>query len=323
MRRPDPIEQALNRLGALKNVAANPAVVAQELKVFLKNRSNLVVAKAAKVVREMHTGELIPHLVTTFQRLMANPEKLDKGCAALTEIASALYELDYPEPEIYLLGIHHIQMEGSFGPPVDAAAKLRGLSALGLARTRHPYALDEIVSLLVDAWPEARIGAIRALTSNGGQTGALLLKLKILTGESEPDVLAECFTGLLASAPEASLPLIAGYIDSEDLAVAEVALLALGSSRLPAAFDLLKAKCRERAKAPLKKALLAAIGMVRSEEAIEFLLSVLEESHGQAARDVIPVLASFRGNDRVRSQVETIISQRDDERLTELFRQQF
>lgn len=322
MRRSDPIEQALDRLSALKNDAATPGVV-DELKAFLKNRSNLVIAEAAKAVREMRELELIPHLITTFHRLMANPAKLDKGCTALTEIAAALYELDYVEPEIYLLGIHHIQMEGSFGPPVDTAAKLRGLSALGVARTRHPHALDEIVSLLVDAWPEARIGAIRALTSNGGQAGALLLKLKILSGESEPDVLAECFTGLLAAAPETALPLVAGYIDSEEPAVAEMALLALGSSRLPAVFDLLKAKCREGVKAPLKKALLAAIGMVRSEEAIEFLLSVLGESHGQAAQDVIPVLAIFRGNDRVRSQVEAIISQRGDKKLTELFRRDF
>src|SRR5262249_4120556 len=157
----------------------------------------------------------------------------------------ALYEMDYAEPEVYLLGIHHVQMEGSFGPPVDAAAKLRAISALALARTRHSAALDEIVSLLVDEWPEARLGAVRALALHGGAAGALLIKLRILTGEGQPDVLGECFSGLLAAAPERSLPLVAGFIDSgsidsgsidsKDTAVAEAALLALGSSRLPEA----------------------------------------------------------------------------------------
>ena len=201
MKKPDPIEKALDRLTALKNEAGG-ASVAAELKSFLENRSNLVVAKAAKIACLVRATELVSELVRAFHRLMVNPSKLDKGCAATTGIVGALYELDHAEPEIYLLGIHHIQMEGSFGPPVDVAAKLRGISALALARTRHPSALDEIVSLLVDEWPEARVGAVRALAVNGGPAGALLLKLKILTGEREPDVLAECFSGLLSTAPE-------------------------------------------------------------------------------------------------------------------------
>src|SRR5215467_506900 len=141
MKKVDPTEQALDRLAILRNEAASPAIV-QELRAFLKNRSNLVIAKAAKVAGKARMMELVPDLVEAFERLMKNPAKLDKGCSALTEITDALYEMDYVEPEIYLRGIHHVQMEGSFGPPVDAAAKLRGLSALGLARTRFPNALD-------------------------------------------------------------------------------------------------------------------------------------------------------------------------------------
>lgn len=320
MPRSDPVEQALDRLSALKNEAETPAV-SKELKAFLKNRSNFVVAKAAKIVDERRITELLPDLVAAFQRLMTNPQKLDKGCAAVTEIVAALYELDYLEPEIYLMGIHHVQMEGSFGPPVDAAAKLRGLSAMALARTRYHRALEEIVSLLVDRWPPARIGAVRALASNGGQAGALLLKLKILTGESEPDVLAECFSGLLAAAPESSVPLIAGYIDFEDLAIAEAALLALGSSRLPEALNVLKE--RWPANAPLRKAHLVAIAMVRSEEAIEFLLSLLAESSIQTAKDLIVALAVFRSNEKVRDRVKVLISQRNDKSLNEAVSTEF
>jgi len=250
MKRPDPTEQALDRLSVLRTQAVTSSAVVQEFRSFLKNRSNLVVAKAAKVAAELHISELLPELVTAFHRLMKDPAKLDKGCAATTEIAAALYELDYVEPEIYLPGIHHVQMEGSFGPPVDAAARLRALSALGLARTRCREALDEIVSLLVDPWPEARIGAVRALASNGGEAGALLLKLKILTGETEPDVLAECFSGLLEIAPERSLPLVAKYADSEELAIAEAALLAIGSSHRPEAFQFLQSKWERSAGSP-------------------------------------------------------------------------
>jgi hypothetical protein len=322
LKKPDPIEQALDRLAALKSVPGDPHVAA-ELKAFLKNRSNFVVAKAAKIASQMRATELIPELMEAFHRFMQNTSKLDKGCAATTAIAGTLYELDYAEPEVYMLGIHHVQMEGSFGPPVDAAAKLRAISAMGLARTRHPAALDEIVSLLAYQWPEARVGAVRALAVNGGSAGALLLKLKILTGDSQPDVLAECFSGLLAVAPERSLLLIAGFIDSPDPAVAEAALLALGSSRRPEALDLLKARWERTAGSQLRKTVLVAIAMIRSDAAIEFLLELLAECPPAVVKDVVAALAIFRDNERVRSRVESVVERRNEKTANELFRQTF
>ena len=203
------------------------------------------------------------------------------------------------------------------------SAKLRGITAQALARTRYPAALHEIVSLLIDQWPEARIGAVRALAVNGGSAGALLLKLKILMGEGEPDVLAECFSGLLAAAPYQSLPLIERFIDSEDPAVAEAALLALGSSRLPEALDLLKAKLERTATGPLRKMVLLAIAMIRSDAAIEFLLALLSDCTPTKAQEVIAALAFFRTNDRVRSQVEAVVARRNDKRVLEIFHQEF
>jgi hypothetical protein len=323
MKKPDPVEQALDRLSSLRSGGKLSAPAMQELKMFLKNKSNQVVAKAAKVAGELHAMGLVDDLVLAFHRFMANPQKLDKGCAATTEIAAALYQMDYLEPEIYLLGVHHVQMEGSFGPPVDAAAKLRAVSALGLARTRHPQALEEIVQLLVDPWPQARIGAIRALASNGGHAGALLLRLKVLTGEDELDVLAECFSGLLASTAESSLPLVAAYIESEDQAFAEAALLAIGASRLPQALTLLQTRWEKSAFSPLRRALLLAIAMVRSEAAIEFLISLLPDSNAQTGKDIIAALALFRDNGKVRADVEQAVSALNDKTLSEAFREEF
>lgn len=322
MKKPDPVEQALERLAALKNEAEGPAI-ATELKSFFANRSNFVVAKAAKIAGQARAVELVPELVKAFHRLMQSPAKLDKGCAATTEIVSALYDLDYTEPEIYLMGIHHVQMEGSFGPPVDAAAKLRAISALALARTSHPAALDEIVSLLVDEWPEARIGAVRALAVNGGPAGALLLKLKILTCDSQPDVMGECFSCLITAAPERSLPLVARFIDSEDAAIAEAALLALGSSRLPAAFDVLRDKWERSAGGPLRKVVLLSIAMIRSDAAIEFLLILLAECSPAIAKDVLAALALFRNNENTRSRIEVVVKRRNEDSLNELFAQEF
>ncbi|HXB20825.1 MAG TPA: HEAT repeat domain-containing protein [Candidatus Solibacter sp.] len=323
MKKPDPVEQALDRLSTLRSGDGPPSEVAQELKRFLGNRSSLVSAKAAKIAGELRSSQLVPDLVAAFERLMADPHKLDKGCAALTEIVAALYEMDYLEPEIYLKGMHHVQMEGAFGPPVDAAAKLRGLSALGLARTRHPYALDEIVALLVDPWPRARIGAVRALASNGGEAGALLLKLKIMTGDDEPDVIAECFSGLLVDASERSLLFVAKYADAEDPAIAEAAILAIGSSRLPAAFDRLKEKWERSVGAALKRVLLLAMAMTKSEAAIAFLISLLEGSNAQTAKDTITALAIYRDNEKIRRSIEDAITRRGDKNLIEALRREF
>jgi hypothetical protein len=319
MKKPDPIEQALDRLGALRSEGAAPDAVALELRKFLGHRSNLVVAKAAKIAGELHSGKSMPDLVTAFERLMADPQKLDKGCAAVTEIIGALFDLDCIEPEIYLRGIHHVQMEGSFGPPVDAASKLRAFSALGLVRTRYPHAMEEAVDLLVDREPEARIGAVRALASNGGDAGALLLRLKVLNGDSEPDVIAECFSGLLASASERSLSFVAEYADSEDAAIAEAAILALGMSRRPAAFDLLKRIWERSAHGLLRKTLLLAMALTRAEAAVEFLVALLESGTVQTAKDTITALALYRDNERIRQLIEAAVSRRGEKQLIEAF----
>ncbi|HEV2986957.1 MAG TPA: HEAT repeat domain-containing protein [Candidatus Angelobacter sp.] len=294
-----------------------------ELKRFLNHKSNLVAAKAAKTVGHLRCSQLVPDLVSAFERIMSDPPKLDKGCAALTEIASALYDMDYLEPEIYLKGIHHVQLEGSFGPPVDVAAKLRAISALGLVRTRYPHALDEVVSLLVDSVTQARIGAVRALASNGGEAGDLLLKLKVLTGDEEPDVMAECFSGLLASASERSLQFVSQYADSHDPETSGAALLAIGSSRHPAAFDLLKEKWESMIRSTRRKTLLLAMALTRSDAAIAFLISLLESGNTQSAKDSLTALAIYRDNEKVRGSVEEAVSGRGDKSLSEAFQQEF
>ncbi len=241
MSKSDPVEKALNALSELRHTNS-PETVSKELRAYLANRSNLVVAKAAKIAGELHATELISELVAAFERLMKDPQKLDKRCAAVTEIVGALYEMDYCEPEVYLRGLRHVQMEASFGPPVDAAAALRGMCAQGLLRTRYRDALTEVLQLLVDREPPARLGAVRALALNGGEAGVLLLRLKALTGDAEPEVLGQCFSGLLAAAPEQSLAFVAKYVDDEDESTAGAAIWALGESRLSSAVEILKEK---------------------------------------------------------------------------------
>jgi hypothetical protein len=322
MAKNDPIERSLDRLGELRH-AEPTAAVTEELRGFLRNRSNLVVAKAAVVVRELRIIALTPELVGAFDKFMADAPRLDKRCAAVTEITNALYELDYTDPAPYLAGIKHVQLEGSYGPPVDEAAKLRAVSAQGLLRTHHADALSEVVQLLVDREPAARIGAVRALAVNGGEAGILLLRLKVLTGDEEPAVLAECFGGLLAGSPEKSVAFVAGYIDADDEATAEAAMLALGDSRLPAAYAVLREKWNRTVLMPEKKVLLVSIAASKLDEAIAFLVSLVESASVPIAAAAIEALSIYRHNERVSKSISSAAQSRSENAVVEAYRSRF
>jgi hypothetical protein len=322
MAKSDPMERALDRLGELRHAEA-PETVTEEVRQFLRNRSNLVVAKAAEIVRQLGIATLTPDMVTAFNKLMADAPRLDKRCAAVTEIVSALYELNYDEPAPYLRGLQHIQMEASFGPPVDEAAKLRAVSAQGLLRTRYPDAIADVTLLLVDREPAARIGAVRALAVNGGESGILLLRLKVLTGDAEPAVLGECFSGLLAASPNKSVPFVARYVDCKDSDVAEAALLALGESRLPAAYEVLREKWYRTAGMPGKKILMVSMAATKLEEAIAFLVSLVETESIPTAADAVHALSIYRRNERVRKAVTAAVLAQHNETLANHFRRDF
>ena len=322
MAKNDPIERALNRLSELRHAELSDTMT-RELREFLRNRSNLVVAKAAVVVRELSLVALLPDLVAAFSKFIADAPRLDKRCAALTAIASALYELDYVEPEPYLAGIEHVQLEGSYGPPVDEAAKLRAVSALGLLRTRHADRSSEVLQLLVDREPAARIGAIRALGVNGGEAGVLLLRLKVLTGDTEPAVMAECFSALLAASADKSVKFVAKYIDSDNEATAEAAMLALGESRLPAAYSVLQEKWNRTILMPAKRVLLAAMAVSKLEDAIAFLVSLVESANAQTAVAAVEALCIYRHNERVSKSVLTAALTRKEKAVLEAFRDSF
>ncbi len=314
MAKRDPIEQALNRISALKAADVDAAFV-DELRTLLNDRSNLVAAKAAKLAGARRVAALTPELVAAFHKLIADAPRVDKHCAVLTEIVAALYEMDYAEPEVFRRGLSHVQMEPSYGGAVDAAAQLRGLCAMGLVRTRDREALADVVALLVDPEPPARIGAVRALATNGGEAGALALRLKVLTGESEPEVLAECFFGLLAAQSASSVAFVARYVDAEEAAIAEAAILALGASRGPHAIPVLKEKWERTGPGPMKKVLLFALATSRNEEALQFLLALLGSAPIGTAIEVLSALCEQRPSESIRAAIQSAVEHRAHESL--------
>lgn len=306
MRRPDPTEEALHTVRRIED--------ARELAPFLRHKSPTVVGRAARKAAELEGGELTTELVEAFRRLMKDPAKLDRGCQALIHIATALAKRDAPVAEIYMAGIRHIQMEGSFGPPVDAAAPLRGVCAAGLVRMVYPEALLEVTDLMLDAWAQARTGAIRAFAESGRPEAEVMLRYKARLGDKEPEVTGECFSGLLRLGPRArALPFVAGFLGHADEEVSEAAALALGESHLAEAFPLL-ADAFSRHPAS-QAAILWAMALLRHDEAIEFLFGQLADGRDGLAAAALHSLSVYEADPAIRDRAKSLTECRDSERV--------
>lgn len=295
----------------------------RDLASFLRHRSNHVVSAAATTAERLDAVTLAQDLVDAFVELMKDPAKRDPGCEALIAIARALISMDDRAAKVYFAGLHHVQMEGSFGPPIDAAAPLRGLCAQGLARMGHRDALLECVNLLADKEVPARVGAVRAIADSGDIAGALLLRLKALIGDKEDEVIGECFAGLLRLAPAPSLEFVAGFLKSASEEIRERAALALGESHLAAAFPVLREAWVETAQAARRRTLLLSIAMLRLDEAVEFLLLRLTEDRDAAAADALAALGLYGRDEAVRKRVEEIVGKRESLALKTVFDREF
>jgi HEAT repeat protein len=250
--------------------------------------------------------------VAAFERLMINPVKTDPGCHAKAAIADALYRIGDDDQRVFLRGIHHVQLEPVYGGRTDTACELRGVCALGLVRTNHPDVMIELADLLADPEAPVRVAAARALAYSENDDAAPLLRFKILTGDVEPEVVSECLTALLKVAPSSSLAFVARRLDGADASAQEAAALALGGSRLREAFAVLRQWWERTPDPARRRTALLAIAMLRHDQAIDFLLSVIAEGNGPNARDAIAALGLYRHDDTVGQRVRNAVERRRD-----------
>lgn len=302
------LEEQLDRLAELRGQPPSPEGRAEVAK-HLSSKMNLVVAKAARAAAHWQAQEVIPQLTAAFDRLMIAPETSDKRCAAKIEILKALCTFEYPGPALFRRAIQHIQLEPTWGGSVDTAPEVRALGAIGLAQTNDPDALEAIVPLLIDAQRDARIGAVRAIAVCGQPGGPLLLRLKALTGD-EPDVLSECFAALLRADPVRSIEFVSTFLDREDEATAEAAALALGDSHLESAFGVLRDASKQLRSRSLSRTLLLAIGLLRRENAIDYLIDLVRDGATQASADAVVALEMYENDPNVKTRVQNALQAR-------------
>jgi hypothetical protein len=316
------VQEKLAKVGKLVNGPLSKNDVTA-IRKALSSANNIVAAKAAKVTSACAIRDLIPQLVKAFDCFMKKPAKTDKGCFAKTAIVEALDKLEYQEYDVFLRGIRHVQTEPVYGGRKDTAANFRAQCALALARREYEEVFFELTPLLTDPELPPRIAAIKALTYLNEEKSELLLRLKVLTGDEEPQVLSECFLGLVSIAPIRSMEFVAGFLPSSDILVAEGAALALGESREPQAFMILRDYWEGSIEHDFKEMLLLPIALTRCDEAFDFLLDVVRYEHRDYASSAIKALKVYRDDRGLCQEIQLAVASRNDSRVSEVYAREF
>lgn len=317
-RKPQPNVDA--ELAALDELPGDRDAKIDALKRALERSHYRVAAKAARVAEDALLYELIPALRSAYARFLDKPLKQDPSCFAKKALARALVALDCNDVEFFLAGLRYRQLEPVWGGTADTAVDARASCAMGLVASGYSRALVELTALLNDSDAAGRVGAVRAIACGNPREAELLLRSKVLAGDAEPQVLGECFTGVLAVEPEESVGFVAAYLAHADDAVRELAALALGESRLDAALAPLKeAWDGVLVGDELRRALLRAAAAHRSEAAFDWLLAIVADARVPVALEVVEALAIYRHNAKLRERLDAALVERGEPTLRDRF----
>jgi HEAT repeat protein len=280
------------QIAALDAVREQPDEVRIEaLRKALVQPNNFITAKAADLVREFGMTQLTPELLKAFDRFFDNPVKTDPQCWAKNAISRALTALEYQEPDVFLRGMCHIQMEPVWGGRSDTAGTLRSTCALALVQCRAVREVDllaHLLELLGDKDKAVQAEAVRAVEQVGSPSAALLLRLRAVLGNDEPEVLGACYGGILRIEGVSAIAWIRRFLDAGDESAAEAAL-AIAATHTPEAFDVLQEAFGKTDDPWWRSALLSAISLTRQDDALEFLMELVrtESLHAEAAIEAV------------------------------------
>lgn len=268
----------------------------------LADPRNALVEAAAQVIGEAELSGFQPALVAAFERLLPDALKSDPMCKGKVAVVNALLALDAPEGTVFLAGVTHRQHQPVYGGSVDTAAELRGLCALGLLRARHPLAAQLVAVLLADVEATARAGAGHALGELDPVAALPLLRYKLALGDPSPEVVGACFRSFLDHAPEPGFEIATTYLSGEDAPAAEAVALALGESRKPHAFELLR-DYAATADDSGRNVAFVAMALLRDDTANVHLLEVVATGTQARAEGAVRALAHFRHDPKLRQKV--------------------
>ena len=279
-------EQKLASLEALRTVGETGPETQGALRKALRDRNNYVVSKAASMVSALGLAQLVPDLLGAWDRFFADPVKTDPQCWAKTAIVKALADLSHEDSATYIRGLRHIQKEPVWGGQADSAASLRANCALALVSCRDLSdlaLLTHLTDALVDDDKTVRAEVARAIGRLGRREGAIVLRLRALLGDMEPEVVGACLSAILSIDLDDGIPFVTRFLDRGDDSAAEAAF-ALGLTHDARAFELLRDRLPRERNADVRRALLTGIALTRLPDALEMLVRMVEtQAFGAAA----------------------------------------
>jgi HEAT repeat protein len=309
---------------ALKASGEPNSAQVEKLHKALTHRNNFLVAKAAKLVAEAELTALLPDILMAFDRFFIDAANSDPKCWAKDALSKALVKLEHRSKDAYLRGLHHRQMEGSWGSPVDSAGTLRATCAHALVNCpgiSDAELLTVLLEPLTDPDKSVRIEGARAIAQVGGVSAALILRLRTLLAKEEPEVevMGAVFSALLSLDGEKAIPLLAGYLETgEDLA-AEAAF-ALADMRTPEALAALTDRLRAGADSWFSSVLLSAIALTRLPQAFNYLMAIIERDAREAPA-AIEAIGRSAPNAELIARVQQAVRQIGSSRLEQAMRQ--
>lgn len=314
-------------LKALTELRSKPGeACARGLHKALRDKVNVIVAKAAALTAEMQLQVLIPDLCAAFERLLVEPLKTDPKCWGKEAIAKALKNLGHTESAIFLKGAQHVQLEPVWGGEEDSAATLRATCALALLQCTDLTREDKlwaVVRLLTERSLALRKDAALALESIAGREAALLLRIKARMGDKDATVTGQVLESLLRVEGEAAVPFVLEFLRDRMQEVREEAALALGASRLRAAVTALKDAVAQKHPSVDYEVLLRALSISRHDDAISFLLETIRTGSLREAAAALDALKLYRDSTDVRVKVAEAAAVRSEPEMQRQFQRLF
>jgi HEAT repeat protein len=313
----------LESLAEAIRLASTPdAAQIEQLRKALNHRNNFIVAKAAKLVAEYEIFALLPEILAAYNHFFIDAVKSDPKCWAKNALVKALVRLEHREKDAYLRGLGHQQLEPVMGGKSDSAGALRGACTHALVNCPGITDADLLTILLdplVDTDKTVRMEAARAIGHVGGPSAALLLRLRTLLANDEPEVLGACFSSLLGIEDVSAIPLIAKYLkDGDDLS--GEAAFALADTRLPGALAVLIARLKEGADSWFTSVLMSAIALTRLPEAAEYLLAIIAQD-GREAPQAIEAIARSAPQPELCERLRNAVKETGSRRLVAALRE--
>jgi HEAT repeat protein len=145
----------------------------------------------------------------------------------------------------------------------------------------------------------------------------LLLRLRALSGDAEPDVIGTVFSALLEVDRKEGIPFVSRFLD-RDPEVAEEAAVALGLTHDEAALKCLNDRLAVERNGEVRGALLRGIALTRLPQAIDNLIAFVR-SGSRDARAAVEALGYASLNEDARRRLADVVRASDNDEVKRAF----